>query len=296
LKTTTQQCCFANNFVIVTKKRIPSQFVIALHRRSIVTQISPTTSLLRSDDSDNEIYVIGTAHISDQSAKEVTDLIRLVKPDKVFIELCPPRAAKLRHQGEDKEDGFQLAIEKALQKFSSGGFPMMGGGLGVEMIRTAFKGFYGLLKRYGYVPGVEMLAAMKEADRVGAKLYFGDQNGDETLRKLKDAFQPSMLMKAMATPPPQELEQAMNEGSLGDKVEALKTRKNAKLMSEWMEDVFPSIANVLIHQRDTITAHNLITHCGKEKKVVAVVGLAHLDGIEKEWQRLKKKKKAITTS
>ena len=68
----------------------------SLHRRSIVTHISPTTSLLRSNANENEIYLLGTAHVSDESTREVIELINLVQPTTVFVELDSGRAAQLR--------------------------------------------------------------------------------------------------------------------------------------------------------------------------------------------------------
>ena len=66
------------------------------HRRHLITHISPTTSLLRSDKSDNEVYLLGTAHISQASNEEVIELIHLVQPKYVFVELDANRAAQLR--------------------------------------------------------------------------------------------------------------------------------------------------------------------------------------------------------
>jgi pheromone shutdown protein TraB len=137
-----------------------------------------------------------------------------------------------------------------------------------------------------------MLAAMKEADRIGAPLVFGDRDVNDTLREIKAAFSPSLLMKIMtAGPPPPEIQSIMMDmvtggiESLGDNVELLKTRENARALSTYMTTAAPDIANVLIHRRDEAMATNLHKHCG-EGKVVAVVGLAHVDGIEREWQAI----------
>jgi len=149
-----------------------------------------------------------------------------------------------------------------------------------------------MLRGYGYVPGVEMLAAMKEADRIGAQLVYGDRDVNDTLREIKSAFSSLQLMQVMtAGLPPPEIQSIMmdmaNGGieSLGDNVELLKTRENARALSTYMTTVVPDVANVLIHRRDKTMAMNLHKYCG-ERKVVAVVGLAHVDGIEREWQAI----------
>jgi len=250
----------------------------SLLQRSLVTHISPTTSLLRADTTDNEVYLIGTAHISQSSADEVKDLIQLVRPQTVFVELDLARAARLRASVNTKGgDPVEQAVRSAFQNFGKDG-------TSTALMGAAFGGFYGLLKRLGFLPGGEMLAAMNEADRIGAKLYFGDRDSNETLRDLTAQMSPKLLMSALVTPPPPELQRAlMQEESLSERVETLKTRDSARMMTEWMEKAMPQVAQVMVHKRDQIMARNLRDHCSKGK-VVAVVGLAHLDGIEREWQ------------
>jgi pheromone shutdown protein TraB len=43
-----------------------------------------------------QIYLVGTAHVSEESAAEVRDMIRRVKPDVVFVELDAKRADRLQ--------------------------------------------------------------------------------------------------------------------------------------------------------------------------------------------------------
>lgn len=248
--------------------------------------MSPTTSLLRSETSDNEVFLLGTAHISEASANEVIQLIDLVKPKKVFIELDPSRAARLRASEGNEQDDEEELFRKAFQQIMSR--RKMGIPGDANMLKTMFRGFYGVLKRYGYLPGIEMLAAMKQADTIGATLDYGDRDVNDTLRELSASLSPSLFMKAVAYPPPSELQQIMQSafrGDFGDTLEALKTREHARMMRDWMDQAMPPVAEVMLHRRDRIMAENLRRRCG-EGKVVAVVGLAHLDGIEREWQKL----------
>ena len=61
------------------------------------SSIDPDSVLyIRDSVTSSEVYLIGTAHISDKSADDVADLIELVRPDFVFLELCPKREQKLR--------------------------------------------------------------------------------------------------------------------------------------------------------------------------------------------------------
>ena len=54
-------------------------------------------SYLRNLKNGDEIFLVGTAHISRKSADEVRSVIRSVKPDTIFLELCDARAAAMRN-------------------------------------------------------------------------------------------------------------------------------------------------------------------------------------------------------
>lgn len=47
-----------------------------------------------------QIYLIGTAHISQKSSAEVREMIQLVQPSTVLLELCPTRLKNLREHQE----------------------------------------------------------------------------------------------------------------------------------------------------------------------------------------------------
>jgi pheromone shutdown protein TraB len=58
-----------------------------------------------------QIFLVGTAHVSKASSEEVRDMIRLVKPQSVMVELCQQRAARLR-AGGGNDDGDFLRVGK----------------------------------------------------------------------------------------------------------------------------------------------------------------------------------------
>ena len=68
-------------------------------------------------------------------------------------------------------------------------------------------------------------------------------------------------------------------------VESIKTRDNAQQVASYLQRSFPPVYNVMITKRDVHMAMMLRRHCG-EGKVVAVVGMAHMEGIEREWEKL----------
>ena len=52
-------------------------------------------SYLRHPSKDQELYLVGTVHISKQSSRMVKDVISFAKPDVVMVELCQTRRDKV---------------------------------------------------------------------------------------------------------------------------------------------------------------------------------------------------------
>ncbi|KAL4422410.1 hypothetical protein ABPG75_008607 [Micractinium tetrahymenae] len=100
-----------------------------------------------------------------------------------------------------------------------------------------------------------------------------------------------MTGRGMPDPPPGLVEFMMQQGgSVEAQVEGLKTRAMAREMSEYMRRVNPRLAKALIDERDQ---HMVDSLSKLEGRVVAVVGLAHLDGIERRWEALQYRPKAL---
>ena len=71
-------------------------------------------------------------------------------------------------------------------------------------------------------------------------------------------------------------------GSIGDAVESLKDRAQVAALRRHLNRAAPSIVEVMLHQRDRLMVKQLRRKI-PQGVVVAVVGLAHMDGIEHEW-------------
>ena len=254
-----------------------------IHRRFLSTEwtrLSETHSYLRDATRNREIHLIGTAHVSQKSADEVRDLIHLVRPSHVAVELCPSRAARLR--AGDKEDQFALAVQQQL----GGGHGFLGAGF--QMLNN-------LWKSYGLIPGVDFKAALDAADAVGAPAHCIDRDVDETLRLLRGALSEVSFEKLMTTPPPADLTSSMSGLSGGmagiaEAVEQLKNRQQVAAMRRFMNTAAPSIVEVMLHQRDRHMVRRLRETC-VSGTAVGVVGLAHMDGIEAEWMMQEEMKK-----
>jgi len=265
--------------------------------RSIVTHISPTTSLLRSNAKDNEVYLLGTAHVSDASTQEVVELIRLVQPATVFVELDPARAAQLRNRSGTENDHAESAPFDITNLTSH---PLLSGVLGKAAglppnFSQILESAPALLKRIGWFPpqGGEMKAALEEADRIGARCVYGDVEFSQTMRELKGAVGSMALNPAQLANipyPPSELKSIFGGLLSGQNdpkkiIEMIKTRERAQQVTSYLRQCFPSCYHIMVTKRDEHMAKMLRQHCS-DGKVVAVVGLAHVEGIEREWEEL----------
>ena len=251
--------------------------------------LSQTTSFLRNLDNGAEIFLVGTAHVSKQSAQEVRDMITLVKPDSVMIELCPNRAARLRAGQTSNADFIRDGLS---QMFAPGTH------FGQQLFKLSLQGMYRMLHNIGMDVGGEFKAAMQAAEDQGARLVYGDRDVQETLSKLAAAVQFEDILKMMThggPQPPQTMVDFFEESVGGSsdgwnansrieaQVEAMKNRGMARQMSEWLRQFNPALAAALIDDRDE---HMVRTLRRLNGRVVGVVGLAHLDGIERKWKAM----------
>lgn len=223
----------------------------------------------------------------------MVELIRLVQPRTVFVELDSARAAQLRNRSDGRADestSFDLSKITSHPLFSGGALGSLPANIS-QILESAPT----LLKRIGWLPrqGGEMKAALEEADRIGARCVYGDVEFNQTMTELKGAVGGMMMNPAQWTSipsPPSELAGIFGgllsgQNDPKELVEMIKTRELAQQMTGYLKQSFPPVYNVMITKRDEHMAMMLRQHCS-DGKVLAVVGLAHVEGIEREWEEL----------
>ena len=288
-----------------------------------------TMSYLRDLRSGNEVFLVGTAHISRKSADEVRAVIRSVKPDTVFLELCEQRAEALRSSmRRGPEDGVpeplrqllaSLGCDLARNRNASSSttdttrallpddlsaflplpfLPLLllsaPGSLGEKLLGEGLRAMYQFLRGYhGLDPGLEFKVGLEEADRVGARLVLGDRAQRDTVRALSEALDLADVFRLLTRGAASnefagvdpELKRALASMDWSDPesaVELLKTRRATRAMAAQMRASFPRVAAAMLDQRDDVMTQNLLRRCSG--RTVAVVGMAHMDGIEERWR------------
>jgi len=218
----------------------------------------------------DNIILIGTAHISEESVNEVRQAIEIYKPDIVAVELC-----QRRYDTITKKDKWENTPVTALIKSNNAYFML------AQTFLSSIQRRLG--EEYGVEPGSEMIAAMQEAEKHNIKVALVDRDITVTFKRawrkmgVREKFRVVWeFLKAMLGYDEEELEDL-------DLKELMKQDVISQMMEEFSK-IAPSASMVLISERDQYIAQKIFDE-SKKGKVVAVVGAGHINGIKKHLQK-----------
>jgi len=210
-----------------------------------------------------EILLIGTAHVSRESADLVERVIAEEKPDTVCVELCKPRYDAVRQKDKWQETNIVKVIrEKRASILLS------------QLIMASLQ--RKIAQKFNITPGEEMLRAIDRAEEIGAEIVLADREIRVTLlrtwRKMgfwsKMKFLSEVLLSAFAT-----------EEITEEEIEKLKQHDVLELALQTVSEKMPGLKITLIDERDLYLAHTIGHAAGA--RIVAVVGAGHVPGILK---------------
>ncbi|HLV01586.1 MAG TPA: TraB/GumN family protein [Acidobacteriota bacterium] len=217
---------------------------------------------------DREIYLVGTAHVSQQSVEDVRTVITTVQPDVVCVELDEARYRNLVNAQTWKNTDIAQVIRegKAMLLLSS-------------LIMSSFQKRIG--KKLGVTPGAELLEAVRQAEEVGARVVLADRDIQITLKRtwanlnLRNKFKlVSQLVASLF----------VSEQIDDEMIEELKQEEKLGDVLRLLAEEFPLVKGPLIDERDTYLAHKIKESGGT--RVVAVVGAGHVPGILEAVERV----------
>lgn len=218
----------------------------------------------------DNIVLIGTAHVSEKSVDEVREAIERHKPEIVAVELDPSRYKVLTGKREWRD----LPITKVL----SGSNPYF---FIAQAFLAAMQRRIGL--EQGVEPGAEMLAAIEAAGENDIRVLLADRDISITLKRAwkKMSLREKMrltwnLMAAITGVYDEEMEEI--------DVDQLMEEDMLNMMVEELSEIVPSVADVLIHERDTFIAKKIL-QASKDGKVLAVVGAGHINGLAEKLEK-----------
>lgn len=224
---------------------------------------------LRNGENGAEVYLVGTCHVSKKSAQQVKQVIGFVKPNVIAVELCKRRAQSLQHLKSSQRSLLQLVLDSW----------KVPGGLLKKLVRLYLGLQYHHLRVVGFEPGKEFKVALEECKRMEAQLLLIDDDIGVTVGKLVDALSFSVVLRLFKAG--KRLEEMVGNVALEDAIERFSERGFARKVMEIMTIECPEIMEVLITHRDQVMFKHLRSCQGK---VVGVVGMGHMDGIEKMWK------------
>ncbi|MGL4669444.1 MAG: TraB/GumN family protein [Methanobacteriaceae archaeon] len=210
------------------------------------------------------LTIIGTAHVSEESVKEVQEAIYAEEPDIVAIELDHGRYTRLMQEKEGTAEDEQISATKIIKENKVGVF-LAGSALSFIQARIG--------KDLDIKPGSEMLAAIEVGEDVGAKIALIDRDINITLQRALNKMTIGEKLKFVY-------------GGIAsffvkeDELEDIEELKDAAKLDEIMEqfkDISPGAYQVLVKERDAYLAKSLINL--PDKKIIAVVGAGHKKGM-----------------
>jgi pheromone shutdown-related protein TraB len=209
-----------------------------------------------------KITLIGTAHVSEMSLKEVTDTINEINPDCVAVELDEKRADSIQNQEKYKN----LDIIKVLK--NNEGFLLL-----ANLVLSSFQRRMGM--NVGMKPGDEMLAAMNTAKDKNIPSVMADRPIQITLKRAwaKSSFFGKCKLLSVL------IANAFSKEEMNaEEIEKIKENNEMDSMMNELSEYLPVVKEVLIDERDKYLASKIWTSSGNN--IVAVIGAGHMNGVE----------------
>ncbi|MFD1362681.1 TraB/GumN family protein [Lentibacillus salinarum] len=214
---------------------------------------------------DDKAYIlIGTAHVSKNSAEQVKDVIEAEQPDAVCIELDKQRYKSVTEGNKWKDmDIFQVIKAKKAT---------------LLLMNLAISSFQKrMAKQFGINAGQEMIQGIESANDTGAELVLADRDIQITFSRIWA----NLGFKGKAMLLMQVIGSIFSRETISEEeLEKLKSKDMLDSMLEEFTEHFPRLKKPLIDERDQYLAEKIRKAPGE--KVVAVLGAAHVPGISRE--------------
>lgn len=222
-------------------------------------------NVYRLNYEDKEIILVGTAHVSPESVRQVREVIEAEQPDVVAVELCESRYKSI----SEKEKWQNTDIVKIIREKQAGM-------LLVNLILSSFQ--KRIAGKFDIQAGQEMLQGIISAEETGAELLLADRNIQVTFSRIWNSLRGRDRLRLVY--------EIIGSLFAGDDIteEELEQMKSEDMLSAALNSLageFPELKRVLVDERDIYMAEKLKKSPGK--KTVAVIGAAHASGMIKRF-------------
>lgn len=222
--------------------------------------------------------LVGTAHVSRASCRDVEEAIEAYMPAAVAIELDEGR----RRSMEEPSSWRSMDIMRVLK--NKQGFLLL-----ANIVLSSYQKKMG--EGAGIKPGEEMMCAMKKAEALGIPRFMVDRPITVTLRRAwaENSFWGKCKLLSLL------ITTAFSDDDVSEEdLESLKKSSEMDAMMKELSDYLPAVKKVLIDERDFYLASKILECPGD--KVLAVLGAGHLEGVAANLEKLSKGEAAFSMS
>ncbi|XP_022816330.1 traB domain-containing protein-like isoform X1 [Spodoptera litura] len=243
----------------------------------------PKSATLLQNDENTTVVLLGTVHFSKQSVEDVSEIVKVLNPNAILVELCRQRVSLL--ELDDKkflEDAKNFDAQKLKEAVKGQNF--VSGMLHAMLLKT----YADIAKELGVAPGGEFRRAYHEMKKIpGCKLFLGDRPIQITIARAFQSlsvYELGQVLYHLTTTNPKPLDK--------DQLEKYKDRDFVQAQFEEItRDVpaFKKIFHVFVDERDKCLAYSLqeCVRAVQSPRVLAVVGMGHVDGIVKYYGKMR---------
>ncbi|XP_026328554.1 traB domain-containing protein-like isoform X2 [Hyposmocoma kahamanoa] len=243
----------------------------------------PQSATFLQDDKNAKVVLLGTVHFSKQSIEDVSEIVKHLNPNAILVELCRQRVSLL--ELDDKqflEDAKNFDARKF--KEAAKGQNFVSGMLHAMLLKT----YADIAKELGVAPGGEFRRAYHEMKKIpGCKLFLGDRPIQITIARAFQSlsvYELGQVLYHLTTANPKPLDKHQ-----------LEKYKDKDFVQAQFEEItrdvpaFKKIFHVFVDERDKCLAYSIqeCVRSVKKPRVLAVVGMGHVDGISKYYGKMK---------
>ena len=227
--------------------------------KTISSGYSEDVHLIKKDG--REFIIVGTAHISRQSADLVREVIENEKPDVVCVELDEKRLLALSEKNRWENLDLKSIIKQ--KQLST---------LIINLVLSSYQKKLG--EKLGVTPGTELLEAVNTAKEKNIPIELCDREVRITLRRAWHSMGFWQKLKFLFG----GLAGIFEKQELTE--EKLAELRSKDVLSEMMDELgkaMPVLKEVIIDERDQYIAQKMRE--SKGDKIVSIVGAGHVKGI-----------------
>ena len=218
---------------------------------------------------DKQLILVGTAHVSKDSANLVSEAIEFYQPDNICIELDSDRYKTLENpQAYSETDLLKIIREKKAMQLLA------------NTILSSYQ--KRMAKQMGSEVGLEMITAINLSKEKDLPLTLADRNVNVTFKRIWRSLTAMDKFK-MLTFTIDSLLDGEDEEVSQEVIDAMLEEDMLTASLSEIRAAFPKIATILVDERDQHLANKIKT--AKGERILAVVGGAHIPGIKDELEK-----------